>query len=965
MPQIRRTRLNRREFIKLAGILAGTTAGVSCASEKRVFLPYIVPPEKEIVPGELVYYSTTCTRCSANCGINARVVEKIYRNRRIYVPVKLEGNPLHPVNKGALCLRGQASISTLYAYGRKLKEDLFDRLYKFITGEGTQGFETGNERLLTPLAKSKDNTFVKISWEDALRMIKEKYEESRNSGHKNYLLSSHTSGTISELIETFCNNLNIVRLPEFISYSHATLREANRRLFNNKSIPFYRIEDADLLITLGADVVETFVSPVNYSSQISRAKMRDDFRWIHVEPHISITGISAHHRFVIRAGREKWLLLYFLKNMRRKSAIVNRLPDISIEKASEITGLTKDDILFILKLINSAQQPLIIAGGVSTENDGGLETAMLAGLLQFTSGNTGLLDFSLSENYGSVGSYSDLVEFSKLLERENSGIVFIHDSDPLGNLAGAYNFKDGLKKAKFTVGFSEFMNKTMSECELVLPLSDPLESWGDAEPHAGLRCIIQPTTEPLFGTFSSGDLFLKIMETLKNKPAGSYQEFLLRRWRREGGESYIEKLLNEGYVQQRVEPRRITLNEGAIDELLRKLKESENSSPVLVISGSLRGLYNEREDNPLLSEIPDPLSSVSYGEWVSVSLEDAEELHIKDGELVEIAIDSKSMSLPAKVQPGLNAGVYSLHREFLKSDFINLTPHGDIARVIYGIKIRKTGSIIEIPILSGSQYQQGRGIVPEHNHTKQHKEETRHTLYPEPHHKEYRWAMVIDLELCTGCSACVAACYVENNVPVVGKKLHLEGRELSWIRIETFFDGEKPYMIPMLCQQCDFAPCESVCPVYATYHNPEGLNAQVYNRCVGTRYCANNCPYKVRRFNWFNFRLEGFRALQYNPDVWVRPRGVMEKCTFCIQRIRRAEDKAKDEGRMVKDGEIIPACAQTCPSGAITFGNILDTKSKVHKLAHSERAYRVFEHLGIEPAVYYLKKRQNLNKENL
>ncbi len=950
--------MNRREFIKLAGIIAGTTAGVSCASEKRVFLPYVVPPEREIVPGELVYYPTTCTKCAANCGINARVVEKIYKNRRIHVPVKLEGNPLHPVNAGALCLRGQASISTLYAYGREVKEDLFDRLYKFITGEGTPRLESGNDRLLTPLAKSRDNTFVQVSWEDALRMIKEKFEESRNSGLKNYLISSHTTGTISELIETFCNNLNIVRLPELISYSHAALREANRRLFNNKSIPFYRIEEADLLVTLGADVVETFGSPVNYSLQISRAKSRDDFRWIHIEPHISITGISAHQRFAIRTGREKWLLLYLLKNLRRKSEVVNRLPALSLENVSEITGLVKEDILFILKLINSARRPLIIAGGVSTENDEGLETAILTGLLQFFSGGAELLDFSRSENYRSAGSYSDLLEFFKLLERGDTGIVFIHDADPQGTLAGAYNFKDGLKKAKFTVGFSEFMNETMSECELVLPLSDPLESWGDAEPHAGLRCIIQPTTEPLFGTFSSGDLFLKIMEALKNKPAGSYQEFLLRRWSREDDKSYIEKLLNEGFVQHRVEPREVTLNEDAIVEILKKLKGSENPSPVLVISESLRGLFNERAENPLLSEIPDPLSSVTYGEWISVSPEDAEELHIKDGDLVEISIDSKSMTLPAKVQPGLNAGVYSLYREFLKSDFINLTPQGDINRIIYGIKIRRTGNFMQIPILAGSQYQKGRGIVPEDNHPEQHEEEMRHTLYPEPHHKEYRWAMVIDLELCTGCSACVAACYIENNIPVVGKKLHIQGRELSWIRIESYFDGEKPYLIPMLCQQCDFAPCESVCPVYATYHNPEGLNAQVYNRCVGTRYCANNCPYKVRRFNWFNFRIEGVRALQYNPDVWVRPRGVMEKCTFCIQRIRRAEDKAKDEERRVKDGEVIPACAQTCPSGAITFGNILDTESKVYKLAHSERAYRVFEHLGVEPAIYYLKKKK-------
>jgi molybdopterin-containing oxidoreductase family iron-sulfur binding subunit len=217
--------------------------------------------------------------------------------------------------------------------------------------------------------------------------------------------------------------------------------------------------------------------------------------------------------------------------------------------------------------------------------------------------------------------------------------------------------------------------------------------------------------------------------------------------------------------------------------------------------------------------------------------------------------------------------------------------------------------------------------------------------------------MAIDLSLCIGCGACAAACYVENNVPVVGRKDHLRGREMSWLRIEPFYDGEgRPEFVPMLCQHCHNAPCEPVCPVYAAYHNPEGLNMQIYNRCVGTRYCSNNCPYKVRRFNWWRRRPEEPLNHMMNPDLLVRTRGMMEKCTFCIQRIRAAKERAKLEGRPLRDGEFTTACAQSCPTGAIVFGDRKDEQSRVSLLARSERAYRVFAELGTEPAVFYLRR---------
>jgi Fe-S-cluster-containing dehydrogenase component len=273
------------------------------------------------------------------------------------------------------------------------------------------------------------------------------------------------------------------------------------------------------------------------------------------------------------------------------------------------------------------------------------------------------------------------------------------------------------------------------------------------------------------------------------------------------------------------------------------------------------------------------------------------------------------------------------------------------------IKVEKTGEKFKLAILSGSLSQQGRGVIPNPNHKEHYLE--RHSLYPEHQHPDYRWAMVIDLDLCIGCGACVAACYIENNVAIVGRERHVRGGEMSWIRIEPYYEnGEGVHFLPMLCQHCDYAPCESVCPVYAPYHTPEGLNAQIYNRCVGTRYCSNNCPYKVRRFNWLKPPRPEPMDKMLNPEMWARPKGVMEKCTFCVQRIRFAKDKAKDENRKVQDGEIVPACAQTCPTNAIVFGNMKDENSRVYQLAHSERVFRVFEQLGTEPGIYYLQRKK-------
>jgi molybdopterin-containing oxidoreductase family iron-sulfur binding subunit len=363
----------------------------------------------------------------------------------------------------------------------------------------------------------------------------------------------------------------------------------------------------------------------------------------------------------------------------------------------------------------------------------------------------------------------------------------------------------------------------------------------------------------------------------------------------------------------------------------------------------------------LLEEIPDPLTAISYGRWISVSQADAQKKSLKTGDVVEIETIVGKIKGPVHLIPGLPAGIMTISVDALVDTDMQVDRGtGEFMFCLEEVKLTKTGETSRLAMLAGAQETGKRSILPhlehdDHGHGHQH-EYKRYSLLPEHEHKDYRWGMVIDLGLCIGCSACAAACYIENNIPIVGKAEHLKGREMSWLRIEPYYNHpEQPEFVPMMCQQCDYAPCETVCPVYATYHNPEGLNAQVYNRCVGTRYCANNCPYKARRFNWFEHKDSLPLYHVSNPDLSVRPKGVMEKCTFCIQRIRFAKDQAKDEKRLVKDGEVVPACAQTCPTGAITFGNLMDPNSRVSQLAKSKGAYRIQELLGTEPAIYYIK----------
>ncbi|MDE2058852.1 MAG: 4Fe-4S dicluster domain-containing protein, partial [candidate division NC10 bacterium] len=586
--------------------------------------------------------------------------------------------------------------------------------------------------------------------------------------------------------------------------------------------------------------------------------------------------------------------------------------------------------------------------------------------------------------------------------------------NPVFSLPRSAGFEQALDKVPLVVSCGSFMDETTAKATLVLPTHTPLESWGDDEPWEGQHGLMQPAMEPVFGTRSLGDLLLSLAKRSGGSQAEafkeeSFYELLRTRWRQihrqvrpeTQFETFWSEALQRGGVFQEVRPRSVNLHVGALPEALRGLQAFDQKPDTLILLPypSMNHFDGRGANKPWLQELPDPITQLTWDSWLEIHPEDAQRLVISEGDLLTVKSAYGEIELPAHLYAGVRRGTvaapigqgHTAYGRYADPNNPNVNGFGEKRRdgnpfallsaepesgsggllLSTPVALTNTGTKYPLASVSGSARQYDRGIAQavalekmagglEENEPE--REEAHHArqMYPPHEHPTHRWGMAIDLNACTGCAACVVACYAENNISVVGKEQVVRGREMSWIRIERFEEGpsDQPEIrfVPMLCQHCDNAPCESVCPVYATLHNPEGLNIQVYNRCVGTRYCSNNCPYKVRRFNWFTYRWPEPLHLQLNPDVTVRETGVMEKCSFCVQRITAGKARAKDEGRPIRDGEIVPACAQTCPTRAIVFGDLKDPTSEVSQLSRSPHRYRVLEHLNTQPAITYLKK---------
>jgi anaerobic selenocysteine-containing dehydrogenase/Fe-S-cluster-containing dehydrogenase component len=963
--------IKRRDFLKLVG-LSGATAAISGCSPGPVekLVPYLIP-EEEIIPGEATWYASVCGECPAGCGMLVKTAE----GRAI----KVEGNPGHPVNQGRLCARGQASLQGLY----------------------------NPDRIQQPLKKTADGSFQPITWDVAEKTLATQLSQLRGQGDRLAFVTPLLTGSLDRLVDEWLKSLGGGTRLRYELISHESLREANRIAFGLPGIPYYDFEAARFILSFGADFLATWLSPVEFAGQFASARTYRDggmSRFVYVGPRLSLTGANSDEWISVRPNTEAFLALSMMQvvlaeNLTNGLAATEKqelralVAGFAPESRAKDVGIGADKIRALARAFARERPSLAVADG---NGRNGTEACLAVNLLNYVVGNVGqTVQFGLDSGASRVSSYSEIRKLIDTLEQGKIAVLLLAGVNPVFTLPESERFQAALKKIPLVVSFASFPDETAAASNLVLPENTFLESWGDHEPRQGVRGLQQPAMTPLYATKSLGDVLLSVASQMgmqKSLPWENFYVYLRDQWQKLYGElkpggdfeSFWAGSLQKGGLFQPARPRAAQLDRGVFKTQFSSSTIENNKDIFTLVPYPSPFFYDGRMANrPWLQELPDPLTQIVWDSWIEMNPKDAQRLGVTEADLVTLQSPTGSVNLPLHLSGGVRSGVvavpvgqghtafgrYAERRGANPIPLLTKEPEalsGGLVWIGAEVTVNPTGKKYPLVTTSGSDRPHERMIAQTialdalQRGSEPESQPKLLQMYPEHSHLKHRWGMAIDLNACIGCGACAAACSAENNIPVVGKEQVGNGREMSWLRIERFDEGEtdRPdhHFIPMLCQHCDNAPCEPVCPVYATYHNPEGLNVQVYNRCVGTRYCSNNCPYKVRRFNWFTFEWPQPLNLQLNPDVTVREMGVMEKCTFCVQRIRRVELSAKEAQREIRDGEVLPACAQTCPTSAITFGDLDDPKSAVSRRINSPRRYHVLEDLNTKPAVTYLKK---------
>jgi molybdopterin-containing oxidoreductase family iron-sulfur binding subunit len=976
---------NRRTFLRIAAMgTAATATGCSSPSANKL-IPYLVPPES-LVPGVPLWYKSTCRECPAGCGVLVRTRE----GRTL----KVEGNPAHPVNQGKLCIRGQASLQGLY----------------------------NPDRLQQPLRRDEHGKLVAATWEEAEVLLANllSYLRYQKQSEQMVIWSHRITGSLDKLFSEFSSAFGSKQYKIYEPYAYEPLRAANTLTFGTSEIPRFDIASAKMLISFGADFLETWVSNTSLAGDFAAfRKLKDGAvgRFIHVEARQSLTASNADEWLAPRPGTEGYLALAMVYEILKSNAatgltaaeasrIRSVVAKFDSKTVSAATGIPAERIAALAKEFSSAKPGLALGGGVAVQGSNSTATHQAVNLLNYVCGNIGrTVLFGQGTSLDNVATIRDIGTTVDRMNQEQVQLMIFHHVNPVHTLPAGMKFEEALRKVPFRVAFTGVLDETALQCDLVLPDLNPLERWEDYSPRAGVHSIVQPTMQSLFQAKATPDFLLGVARRVggdiaKRFPQATFHEYLEQNWKtihkesgtQESFPDWFRTAIEQGGVWREVPAKPVRLNDRAWGLSLDEPTYEGTGEYFLLAYPSLHFYDGRGANRPWLQETPDPTTKLVWDSWLEIHPETAKRLAVQESDLLKVTSPYGTLQVSAHLTKAIRPDTLAIpigqgHHSFGRygtNHGVNvlelLSPHAEAAsggRMWASTKVSVEKLAANRPLVStqGSDTQGNRELAralpltaaielyeeAEKGPGKNSEEELH--MYATHEHPDHRWGMAIDLNACIGCNACVGACYAENNVAVVGKEQVQKGRHMAWIRIDRFVEPESQdqevRFLPMLCQQCDNAPCESVCPVYATYHNQEGLNAQIYNRCVGTRYCSNNCPYHVRRFNWFEYDFPYPLNMQLNPDISVRSKGVMEKCTFCVQRIRAAKDVAKDQHRPVRDGEVVPACAQTCPTEAIVFGDLKDPNSRVSKMAQDPRGYQVLGELNTKPAITYLKKIEN------
>jgi MoCo/4Fe-4S cofactor protein with predicted Tat translocation signal len=967
---------DRRDFLKLVGFSVAAATLAACEAPVKKAIPYLNKPE-EIEPGIANWYASTYTEGGDYCSILVKT-----REGR---PIKIEGNQLSTVSRGATSARVQASVLSLYDT---------ERLKGVQMGGKASSWEAADAAIVDRLSK--------ISQEGgAIRLV------------SSTILSPTTLKAIAEFKAKYPTTEHVV----YDAISVSAISKANTASFGKAVIPSYQFDKADIIVSFGADFLCTWGAgdySVDFAKNRKLSKNKKTMNRLYAfESNLSLTGSNADYRAPIKLSQEGLFV----------AELYNRLTSARIN-----TEAVKNDILdrAVNDLLQNKGKSLVVSGS----ND--VNVQILVNEINLALGNYGkTIDLGNPVNYR-LGDDEKMNQFVDDLKENKVAAVLFYGANPVYDHPRAEEIKEGLKQTKLSVSFADRADETASSVEFITPDHHYLESWNDASPKPGFYSLAQPTISPLFKTRQAQESLLKWSGNNSD-----FYTYLKNHWTSSilNGASW-DKALHDGVhetgASSEAAPSSSSFNASAVEAGIAKTYTLASKGVELKLYEKVGLGSGVQANNPWLQELPDPISKATWDNYLAVSKKYADENKWEEGTLVDIKVGNKKLAkaVPVLIQPGQAAGTTSLALGYGREKAgkvgtgvganafaLASVQDGTIQYTALNVTITATGGFSKIAQTQTHHTIMNRPIIQDATLAEYLNNPAAGRFFPkvttpdgkvapakvdiwkdqhtQPNHK---WGMSIDLNACLGCGACVIACQAENNVPVVGKREVINRREMHWIRIDRYYSSdaepketgvyfqgdrealehpsENPQVTfqPMMCQHCNHAPCESVCPVAATTHSSEGLNQMTYNRCVGTRYCANNCPYKVRRFNWFKYFDNGevfdkntsmnteLGRMVLNPDVTVRSRGVMEKCSMCVQRIQEGKLAAKKEKRHIKDGEINTACAAACATGAIIFGDQNDENSQVaqsNDVLNKDRAYAVLEELNVQPNVFYLTKIRN------
>ncbi len=951
--------VSRRRFLSLMGASAALAATTACqAAPGDTIVPYTKKP-KDVIPGVADYYASTYQEGLIPYGVLVKA-----REGR---PIHIDGNDEHPVFRGKTTLRTQAETIGLY----------------------------NPQRLRGPRSGGKA-----ASWAQCDARVVEALKDAASTRKPVLLL---TRAVISPTRRAVIADLRKV-LPglKHVSWEPAltlTERGSSEALYGEGLMPRYHVDRARVVVCLDADLLGTMGNVVESIAGFAQNRKLSDpgeamSRVYAFESRMSLTGSKADVRVPMRPSGAAPLAFAVAKALHAKHGVAlpagltaDVLAPFGLEEVARRYGVDAGVLGALVDDLAAAGEHSLVVAGPSLPQEAHGAAALLNTMLG-AEGYT--VDTSFSPDPVPLATASDMASLTREMASGTYAAAVFWETNPSYAMSDAEGFDKALEKVPVRVFLGLTEDETSRRCDVVLAVNHWLESWNDYEYSTDLLSVQQPLIRPLYETRQAEEVLLRWVKALSGSDdvETDYRTYLMGRWQREvypAGtlatfQQYWVAAVHDGVLHREgvgPRPARKLKADAVADAAKRAAGTTDSAGMELLIEPDIRMWDGRYSEIGWLQELPDPITKTSWGNHLAISGADAKSLGVTDGDVMSVDVGGRSVALPALVQPGQAKGAvytvlgYGREGHVAGGRGANLFPlvadDGSAAFFRPGARVARTGAHESLVRTQTDFSLHGRDIVRlwsleeyAKNAGKQENENDLATLNPTLEWPEHKWGMAIDLSACVGCAACQIACQSENNVPVVGPDRVARGRIMHWIRSDIYYVGseENPQVAHelMLCQQCDDAPCEPVCPVGATMHSDDGLNTQVYNRCIGVRYCSANCPYEVRRFNFFDYTsfITDPLDLAFNPEVTVRPRGVMEKCTFCVQRIRNGEQVAKDEGHPVRDGEIRTACQVACPADAIVFGDLKDPHSQVSRLSRSNRGFKVLENEGTRPAITYL-----------